>query len=180
MRAPAPPADSAVRQACRDGSQPKRGGEGLSAVAEALAAGEHTGQRYWDAELHRLKGTLSIQAETSAGRGTGEWRPGHDRLEQAELRSAAPSPAGVGDAESCFLEAIQVARRQRAKSLELRAAMSLSRRWFGRGKPQEAHGLLAEIYNWFAEGLDTADLREARALLDELERAGSPGRVEKR
>ncbi len=163
-----------VAEVCEKTEQPEAG---LSAVAEALAAGEHTGQRYWDAELHRLKGTLSIQAEASAGRGTGECGPGHDRLDQADLRSPAPNPAGAGDAESCLLEAIQIARRQRAKSLELRAALSLSRRWSSRGKPQEAHGLLAEIYNWFTEGLDTADLREARALLEELERAGSPSRV---
>jgi predicted ATPase len=72
------------------------------------------------------------------------------------------------EAEACFLTAIEVARRQQAKSLELRAAMSLSRLWRQQGKRQEAHALLAEIYGWFTEGFDTKDLQEAKALTEEL------------
>ena len=75
-------------------------------------------------------------------------------------------PAGSGDeAETCFHQALDVARRQQAKSLELRAAMSLARLWQQQGKRDEARRLLAEIYGWFTEGFDTADLQEAKALL---------------
>jgi predicted ATPase len=72
------------------------------------------------------------------------------------------------EAETCFQQALTVARRQQAKSLELRAAMSLARLWQHQGKRAAAHELLAPVYGWFTEGFDTADLREARALLDEL------------
>ena len=75
------------------------------------------------------------------------------------------------EAESSFVEALAIARRQRAKSFELRAAMSLSRLWARQGKTREAHALLAEAYGWFTEGFDTADLKDARALLEELKRA---------
>ena len=74
----------------------------------------------------------------------------------------------VAEAESCFHKALDVARNQQAKSLELRAAMSLARLWQQQGKHQEAHDLLASVYNWFTEGFETADLQEAKALLDEL------------
>jgi predicted ATPase len=72
------------------------------------------------------------------------------------------------EAEECFRQAIEIARRQSAKSLELRAVMSLSRLWQKQGKKEEARQMLAETYSWFTEGFDTADLKEARALLDEL------------
>ena len=71
-------------------------------------------------------------------------------------------------AEACFQQALAIARRQQAKSWELRAAMSLSRLWQQQGKRAEAHELLAPIYGWFTEGFDTADLQEAKALLEEL------------
>jgi predicted ATPase len=74
----------------------------------------------------------------------------------------------VPQAEACFQQALAVARHQQAKSLELRAAMSLSRLWQQQGKRQEACRLLAPIYGWFTEGLDTTDLQEAKALLEEL------------
>ena len=77
------------------------------------------------------------------------------------------------EAEACFRQALAVARRQQAKSLELRAAMSLSRLWQQQGKRAEAHDLLAPIYGWFTEGFDTADLQEARALLAELSRSNA-------
>jgi predicted ATPase len=72
------------------------------------------------------------------------------------------------EAEYCFHHALDLARNQQAKSLELRAATSLARLWDEQGKRQEAHDLLAPVYNWFTEGFDTADLQEAKALLDEL------------
>jgi predicted ATPase len=72
------------------------------------------------------------------------------------------------EAESCFHQALEAARRQQAKSLELRAAMSLSRLWQRQGKRTEAYELLASVYNWFTEGFDTADLQDAKALLAAL------------
>jgi predicted ATPase len=115
-------------------------GEGLTALAEALALVNKTGERYFEAELHRLKGELLLQQD-----------------------------AGSGDeAETCFRQALDVVRCQQAKSLELRAVMSLSRLWQRQGKRNEARQLLAEIYGWFTEGFDTADLQEAKAVLEEL------------
>jgi predicted ATPase len=110
---------------------------GLGAINEALVA---PGERFTEAERHRLKGQLL-------------------------LRQAAADEA---EAEACFHQALAIARRQQAKSLELRAAMSLSRLWQQQGKQAEAHALLAPIYDWFTEGFDTTDLQEARALLEEL------------
>ena len=81
------------------------------------------------------------------------------RYQVADLQAAA---------EACFLKAIDIARQQQAKSLELRAATSLARLWQQQGKRAEAHHLLSEIYNWFTEGFDTKDLQEAKVLLDEL------------
>ena len=78
------------------------------------------------------------------------------------------TPNPQDEAEACFLKAIEISRRQQAKSLELRAVMSLSRLWQQQGKKDEARKLLAEIYNWFTEGFDTKDLQEAKALLEEL------------
>jgi len=74
----------------------------------------------------------------------------------------------VHQAEACFHQALDVARRQQAKSLELRAATSLSRLWRNQGKKSEARQLLTELYSWFTEGFDTVDLKDAKALLEEL------------
>ncbi len=114
--------------------------EGLNALAEALNLVEKTGERTWEVEIHRLKGELLLVRSAN---------------KQAEV-------------EACFNQAIEIARKQSAKSLELRAATSLSRLWHDQGKRKEAHELLAPIYDWFTEGFDTGDLKEARALLDEL------------
>jgi TOMM system kinase/cyclase fusion protein len=114
--------------------------EGLEALAEALALLATSGVRWWEAELYRLRGELL-------------------------LRYAVAPP---GEAEACFQQALDVARRQQARSLELRAATSLSRLWQEQGKCKDAHDLLAPIYGWFAEGFDTADLQEAKVLLTEL------------
>ena len=152
-------------------------GEGLAAVAEGLAAAEHTGQRYWDAELHRLQGMLTLQSGASRGHGTGKRRPGHGD-KPAGRRPAAAGRAGSGDAESCLLEAIRIAQRQGARSLELRAATSLSRLWANTGKVSEAHALLSAIYDWFTEGFDTADLSDAKSLLEQLERRATTSRAD--
>jgi hypothetical protein len=86
---------------------------------------------------------------------------------------SVPSPQHLAsstqaEAEGYFLKAIEIAQRQQAKSLELRATVSLARLWQQQGKQREAHQMLAEIYNWFTEGFDTKDLHEAKALIEEL------------
>ena len=115
--------------------------EGLSLLAEALAVGDQTGARFWEAEVQRL-------------------------TEELLLRQAVPDEE---QAATCFQQALDVARRQQAKSLELRAATSRARLWQRQGKRTEARELLAEVYGWFTEGFDTADLQEAKVLLEELE-----------
>jgi predicted ATPase len=114
--------------------------KGLTLLAEALTLINDKEERRWEAELHRLQGELLL-ARTAE----------HD-----------------AEAETCFRHALDIARRQQAKSWELRATMSLSRLWQRQDKRDEARQLLTEIYNWFTEGFDTADLQEARALLVEL------------
>jgi class 3 adenylate cyclase/predicted ATPase len=114
--------------------------KGLSTLAEVLAWIENTGERSFEAELHRLKGELLSQQNSD---------------NQAE-------------AETCFHHAINIARNQQAKSFELRTAPSLARLWQQQGKRQEAHDLLAPVYNWFTEGFDTLDLKDAKALLEAL------------
>ena len=88
--------------------------------------------------------------------------------ESTSPQPLTPSTQAEAEAEACFLKAIEIAQRQQAKSLELRAVMSLSRLWQQQGKQKEAHELLSEIYDWFTEGFDTKDLQEAKALLAEL------------
>ena len=96
----------------------------------------------------------------------GKRRKRSSQLSVADPRLLTPDPQG--EAEACFHKAIEIARKQQAKSLELRAAMSLARLWQQQGKQKKAHSMLADIYNWFTEGFDTKDLQEAKALLEEL------------
>jgi class 3 adenylate cyclase/predicted ATPase len=117
---------------------------GLDVLAEALNVVNKTGERYYEAELCRLKGEL---------------------LSRSVVKSLA---SRVQEAESWFRQAIGISRRQSAKSLELRAVTSLSRLLRQQGKKKEARQMLAEVYGWFTEGFDTADLKEAKALLEEL------------
>src|SRR5262249_41622405 len=114
--------------------------DALQALAEAHTLVEQQEGRWWEAEICRLQGVLL-------------------------LRQPGTPPAEV---EACFQRALDVARRQEAKSLELRAAMSLAHLWQQQGKQAEARALLAPVYGWFTEGFDTADLQEAQALLDTL------------
>jgi predicted ATPase len=118
----------------------RRNAESLNILAEALALVDKTGECTYEAELHRLKGELLLQQHAD---------------NQAE-------------AEACFQHAMTIAQSQQAKSWELRAATSLARLWQQQGKRQEAHDLLAPVYHWFTEGFDTADLKDTKALLDEL------------
>ncbi|HEV8713879.1 MAG TPA: hypothetical protein VGX03_13770, partial [Candidatus Binatia bacterium] len=124
--------------------------EGLTVLAEALAAVDRTGERVFEAELYRLKGQLTLQKFQVSG----------------SKVQVPPNPQA--EAEACFLKAIEIARKQQAKSLELRATVSLAKLWQSQGKKEEARQMLAEIYGWFTEGFDTADLKEAKVLLEEL------------
>jgi predicted ATPase len=114
--------------------------EGLTVLAEALTHVDTTGGRWYESELYRLKGELLLQQNA----------------------------ANQAEAENCFHQAITIAQSQQAKSWELRASTSLVCLWQQQGKRQEAHDLLAPVYGWFTEGFDTADLQEAKALLDAL------------
>jgi len=113
---------------------------GLDVLKEALALADTTDERWCEAELYRLKGELLLQQNS----------------------------ANQTEAEACFHQAIAIAQNQQAKSFELRTATSLARLWQQQGKRQEAHDLLAPVYNWFTEGFDTADLKDAKMLLDTL------------
>ncbi len=126
-----------VAEAARIRGRPE---EGLDVLADAMAIVENTGERYLEAELHRLQGELLL----------------------------ARSPGDHGPAEGVFQKALSVARAQQAKSLELRAATSLARLWQVQGKTTAARDLLAPVYQSFSEGFDTPDLKSANALLDEL------------
>ena len=114
---------------------------GLTALTDAFTLVAATEARWWEAELSRLQGALLLQ---------------HQRPD-------------VAQAEACFQQALDVARCQQAKALELRAALSLARLWQGQGQRAAACQLLAESYSWFTEGFDTADLQEAKALLAALQ-----------
>jgi predicted ATPase len=113
---------------------------GLAMLNEALSVAEETEVRYYEPEIHRLKGELLLQQ----------------------------SPTHQTEAEACYQNALEVSRHQQAKSLELRAATSLARLWQSQGKRDEARELLEPVYSWFTEGFDTADLIDAKTLLDEL------------
>src|SRR5262249_31736027 len=117
---------------------------GLAVLEEALTLVEQTEERFWEAEIHRLKGELLLTVE-GAGLSRG----------LTKGMRAAESPEG------CFLKAIEIARRQEGKSLELRATVSLSRLWQQQGKQVQARHILADIYAWFTEGFDTIDLQQA-------------------
>jgi predicted ATPase len=131
--------------------------EGLAVLAKALALVDKTGERASEAELYRLKGTLTLQKfQVSSSKFRVE-----EGLESSDQRLES-------EAEEYFLKAVEIACKQQAKSLELRAVMSLSRLWQQQGKKAEAQQMLAEIYGWFTEGFDTKDLQEAKALLDSL------------
>jgi predicted ATPase/class 3 adenylate cyclase len=114
--------------------------QGLAAVAEALEVADRNGETWCSSELHRLRGDLLLQQDRN----------------------------DVATAEASFRTAFEVAGRQGAKSLELRAAANLARLWADQGKRKKARNLLAPIYGWFTEGFETADLKDAKALLDSL------------
>jgi predicted ATPase len=119
-------------------------GEGLAVLGEALAIADKNEERFYNTELYRLKGELTLKAKAQGSKST------------------------VEEAEECFWKAVEIARRQSAKSLELRAVMSLARLWQQQGKKNEAHQMLSKLYGWFTEGFDTKDLQDAKRLIEEL------------
>jgi predicted ATPase len=119
--------------------------DGLRVSGDAIEFCERLGEKWYEAELYRLKGEMTLQSG-------GEH----------------PAVAVQREAEACFEKALEIAKKQSARSWELRASTSLSRLWRQQGKRTEARQLLAGIYNWFTEGFDTKDLQEAKALLEEL------------
>jgi predicted ATPase len=112
----------------------------LTRIDEALGLAQQTGEHWTDSFLHRIRGEILLKRD----------------------------PANTVPAEGAFLTAIAIAQQQKARSFELRAAMSMARLWRDQGKREEARDLLAPVYKWFTEGFDTRDLKEAKALLDEL------------
>jgi predicted ATPase len=133
-----------IAEACSNAGRTE---EGLTILSAALTMALTTQDRCFEAELYRIKGELTLQ------------------LESKEQRARSTEQ----EAETCFLKAIDVAQRQEAKSLELRATVSLARLWQQQGKKADAHHMLSTIYNWFTEGFETRDLQEANALLESLE-----------
>jgi predicted ATPase len=131
--------------------------EGLCILAEAMAVVHDQAEHFYEAELYRLKGELLLQSGIEG------------RESDVPAAHATPHPAPIEKAAACFHQAITLARKQSAKSLELRAVMSLSRLYQQQGKQAVARQMLADIYGWFTEGFDTPDLQDAKALLEVLQ-----------
>jgi predicted ATPase len=145
-------------------AQAGRADEGLLMLEEALATVDFTGERYYQAELYRLKGEQLVARAT---------RPDVSRAATGRPSAVQTDASAVAAAEACFNQSIAIAQRQQARSLELRAAMSLARLDQDQGKHETALGRLAETYRTFTEGFATADLSDAKALLDELSPSGA-------
>lgn len=153
-----------MAEACAKAGRVK---EGLRAVARAVDTIEHTGGLVLEAEIHRLRGELLLRQEGKSGSQAAAYRPGQKSVLNISERAKGKNEHET-EAERCFQRALNVARGQEAKLLELRAATSLSRLWQQQDKKTEARELLAGTYGWFSEGFDTTDLKEAKTLLAEL------------
>ncbi len=140
--------------------------EALRLLDEALALIRQFGGYFYQAEVYRLTGELLLMQDAGGGV-SGSPPPDLSMIDACEGEATGPSSRHT-EAEPYFRQALDVARRQQAKSLELRAAMSLSRLWRGQGRRSDAYQVLAPVYGWFTEGFDTADLQDAKALLDDL------------
>ena len=151
-------------EACAKAGRAK---EGLRAVARAVDTIEHAGGLVLEAEVHRLRGELLLRQKDKSGYHAAAYRPGQKSVLGIVERAKGKNRHET-EAERCFQRALNIARGQEAKLLELRAATSLSRLWQQQDKKTEARELLAETYGWFNEGLDTRDLKEAQVLLAEL------------
>jgi class 3 adenylate cyclase/predicted ATPase len=133
--------------------------EGLALLTEALVHAHKYAERLYKAELYRLKGELTLQQQLKVE---------SPKSKVPNTQPLTPNPQAEAEAEACFLKAIEIARKQQAKSWELRASTNLARLWQQQGKQHEARNTLSEIYSWFTEGFDTKDLQEAKALIEEL------------
>jgi DNA-binding winged helix-turn-helix (wHTH) protein/tetratricopeptide (TPR) repeat protein len=139
--------------------------EGMATLTEAEHLTEAGVDLFWAAEVYRLKGELLLRQERQKAKGksreavVSRKKEGNQRIKITDAQE---------EAEAYLLKALEIARQQEAKSLELRAAMSLSRLWYEQGKRKDARTLLTEVTGWFSEGFDTTDLREAKALLEVL------------
>jgi predicted ATPase len=133
--------------------------EGLRMLEEAIAVADRNNEQSYQAELYRLRGELLLMQSTRRA-------VSHSATRGKSVARAAPPALGI--AESCFKQSIKIARRQNAKSLELRAVMSMARLCQSQGRQNEAREPLAQIYGNFTEGFATKDLREAKALLEAL------------
>ena len=139
-----------LAEALGDMGSPERG---LALLAEALETVEKTGERFYEAELYRQKGELLFRSYN----------------EVSGLHDITAQSSRSCEIERCFLKAMTIASRQQAKWFELRAATSLARLWRQQDRKKDAQTLLAKSYNWFTEGFDTIDLKDAKALLKELD-----------
>jgi predicted ATPase len=140
--------------------------EGYNSFAEAREFIRNTEERFWEAELYRLYGELTLRQESQ-----------NVTIKTQKSKFSKPTSHILepeAEAEECFHKAIEIARRQQAKSFELRAAVSLARLWRHQGKQDQTHQLLAELYDWFTEGFDTKDLQEAKSLLTALSQQSVP------
>ena len=150
--------------------------EALQAGSDALGLTATNFDVFWEAELYRLKGQLVLQSGVRSPVSGKENQKAKVKSQKAKIETnpqpLAPNPQE--EAEACFRQAVEIARRQGAKLLELRAATSWARLWHRQGKQHKARDTLSDIYGWFTEGFDTRDLQEAKALLEALARRGAP------
>ena len=131
----------------------------LALLPEVLVIGEKTGERLWEAELYRLKGELTLQQASQKSKGKGQ------KSKVTDPRPLTPDPQV--EAEACFHQAIEIAHAS-GKSAGAASSDKLGQLWQSQGKYHAARTTLSEVYNWFTEGFDTADLREAKILVAEL------------
>jgi predicted ATPase len=172
-------------------SKTGQGKSALQALTDAVATVEQTKECTFEAELYRRQGELTLkQFEVRGSESQEKSQKSKSKKQKPVLPAPVPqaqvslvkgskvtdprplTPDPQGEAEACFLKAIDIARRQQAKSLELRATLSLVRLWQQQGRQHAAHSMLSEVYSWFSEGFDTPDLQEAKILLEELQRVG--------
>jgi predicted ATPase len=150
----------------RDGNPQK----GIEVLDKALSVLPRTGDRWWEAELYRLKGDLVLQVQRSRSEVQGQEKDQKAKGKRQKHTFLIPSRLTISvhvelESASCFQQAREVARKQRAKSLELRAAISLARLWKQQQKEIEAQRLVAEVYDRFTEGFETSDLQQAKTLM---------------
>jgi predicted ATPase/DNA-binding winged helix-turn-helix (wHTH) protein len=155
-----------LAEACGENGKTK---EALALIAEALEEVEKIGERFYEAELYRVKGELILQSQVRRLESQEENQKAKGKGQKAKIPSTQHlTPNIQEEAEACFHKAIEIARRQQAKMWELRATVSLSRLWQRQDKKSKARQTLEQVHQWFTEGFDTVDLQEAKALLTQL------------